>query len=116
MLAPIIGQAPKPGEDLADWRALVKVAEVSTEEALQEHVSGLTGLARRKADGSAGQRFLSGILQHIHPDLQDYVRDVFDALMKEYDLNDPRAAFVIMLDMANRDLGDSGVEVRTVGG
>ena len=116
VLAPLLGQPPKAGASVKDWRETVRIAESATEEGLQEYVSGLTGAGRKPADGSVGARFLSGILIHIHPDLQDYVRDVFDALMKEYDLNDPRAAFVIMLDMANRDLGDSGVEVRTVGG
>ena len=116
VLAPLIGQPPKAGEPVRDWRETVRIAETSTEEGLQEYVTGLTGASRKTSDGSAGARFLGGILLHMHPDVQPYVQAVFDALAKEYELTDPRAAFLIMIDMANRDLGDSGVEVRTVGG
>jgi hypothetical protein len=111
VIAPLLGS-----EKAADWRALVDLADGSTEDAIQEHVSTVTGTTRRRADGTPGARFLAGILQHIHPDVQDYVREVFTVLMREYEADDPRAAFLIMVDMANRDLGDAGVDVKRVGG
>ena len=104
VLAPILGR------DGEDWRAWVELAEGATESQLQGSVSEATG-ARPRGLTEPGGRFLRAILAAVPPERAGQVEAVFVALMKAGEMTNPVAAFLVMVDLAQRDLADQGVEV-----
>lgn len=104
--------APVFGRDGLDWRQYAEFALGATVEAVQGRVSADLGLKPRGPLSAPGERFLGWLLNQMPPEVQDYVREVFEALMDVGEHRNPVAAMITMIDLAARDLAAQGRAVR----
>ncbi len=107
--------APLLGSDEQDWRAWVGQAKTLTEDALQARVSEATGAPRRGAAASQepGEKLLAAVLRFMPPEQQPRVEAVLRlTTAARTDSRNLIAGFLAMVDLAQADLGASGIEVR----
>lgn len=111
VLAPLLGS-----DEHRDWRAWVGQAKALTEDALQARVSEATGAPRRGAaasDQEPGEKLLAAVLRFMPPEQQKRVEVVLRlTTAARTDSRNLIAGFLAMIDLAQADLGASGVEVR----
>jgi hypothetical protein len=117
VLAPVIGNHEKP---LGEW--LVIAADPrTTEKTLQAAVSVATGATRQARAGSErdfGQEFLDRTIGGLSPRHQGQARAVWMAysgwLASQAGRDkpfDPRATFVVMIERAQHEMGEAGIEI-----
>lgn len=106
VIAPMFGRH-------GDWRDWTHLARELSEADLQAHVSEVTGaLPRgRTAAPKPGHDFFQTLMRYVPPDVEEHVRAVFEALMRFGDIGNPLVAFLVMVDMAARDLEASGQRI-----
>lgn len=101
-LAPVLGKVD------VDWRDEVAFAEQATTSAVQARASDLTGARPRGMPEEPGGRFLRFLVNQVPPSRADFVERVMNRLMKVADIKHPVAAFLVMVDITNRDLAAQG--------
>lgn len=109
-LAPVLKMSTKPDSTISpiDWREQVKFAGQATTSAVQARATDITGAKPRGMADTPGAGFLRFVLSRVPPSRADFVERVFDKLMRYADIKHPVAAFLVMVDITNRDLAAAG--------
>lgn len=114
VLVPVLGNSPTP------WQDWVAKAQSLPEQALQAVVSQATGAAPRgkSAERDHGQEFLDRLISGLHPKFQRRARTVLLAYAGwlasqagQAQPYDPRSVVLVMIDRAQQELAEAGIEI-----